>query len=249
MTLHVTDLDPHSLSKNGGLEDVSQVEKYRMSEEDYEKREGTLRAWKKKLLATDPERAYELFPSLRPKELPEGVAPVTEAASVEGIAVGSRCECSPGARRGAVAYVGKVKELGVGYWVGVKFDEPVGRSDGSVLGKVYFEAGKGYGGFLRGYNVAVGEYPPLELDLGDVMGAEESKAEPPAPASAAGAAGAAATAAPSEASAAAAAGGEGTAPATDAPVKVHAGSRTAGLRVVRRGVADSDDEDSDDDEL
>jgi hypothetical protein len=30
--------DPFSLSRNGGLEDVSQVEKYRMSDEDYTKR-------------------------------------------------------------------------------------------------------------------------------------------------------------------------------------------------------------------
>lgn len=40
--------DPFSLSKNGGLEDVSKVQKYRMSEEDYDTRKGTLREWIKK---------------------------------------------------------------------------------------------------------------------------------------------------------------------------------------------------------
>ena len=37
------DDDPFSLSRAGGLEDTSKVAKYRMSEEDYDKREGTLR--------------------------------------------------------------------------------------------------------------------------------------------------------------------------------------------------------------
>lgn len=43
LQVHVTDDDPFSLTRGGGLEDVSQVQKYRMSEEDYDKRKGTLR--------------------------------------------------------------------------------------------------------------------------------------------------------------------------------------------------------------
>ena len=43
MEIHIKDNDPHSLSKNGGLEDVSLVEKYEISEEAYEKREQTVR--------------------------------------------------------------------------------------------------------------------------------------------------------------------------------------------------------------
>ena len=38
MRLHVVDTDPFSLSRGGGLEDVSLVKKYEMSEEDYDKR-------------------------------------------------------------------------------------------------------------------------------------------------------------------------------------------------------------------
>ena len=34
-TIHITDLDPNSLSANGGLEDVSLVKKYEISEDDY----------------------------------------------------------------------------------------------------------------------------------------------------------------------------------------------------------------------
>ncbi|CAM9894748.1 unnamed protein product [Heterosigma akashiwo] len=45
MEIHVVDDDPYSLSRGGGLEDVSQVEKYRMTEEDYDRRSGTIRDW------------------------------------------------------------------------------------------------------------------------------------------------------------------------------------------------------------
>lgn len=37
MEIHVIDNDPFSLSRMGGLEDVSKIQKYRMSEEDYDK--------------------------------------------------------------------------------------------------------------------------------------------------------------------------------------------------------------------
>lgn len=38
MRLHVVDKDPFSLSKGGGLEDVSLIKKYEISEADYDKR-------------------------------------------------------------------------------------------------------------------------------------------------------------------------------------------------------------------
>ena len=53
-TIHITDLDPHSLSANGGLEDVSLVKKYEISEEDYVKREDNFRKWKQDKKAADP---------------------------------------------------------------------------------------------------------------------------------------------------------------------------------------------------
>lgn len=44
LQIHVADDDPFSLTRGGALEDLSRVEKYRMSEEDYDKRKGTLRS-------------------------------------------------------------------------------------------------------------------------------------------------------------------------------------------------------------
>jgi tubulin-folding cofactor B len=37
MEIHIKDTDPYSISKHGGLEDVSQVEKYNMKDDDYDK--------------------------------------------------------------------------------------------------------------------------------------------------------------------------------------------------------------------
>lgn len=53
------------------------------------------------------------------------------------ISVGSRCKIENGAR-GTVSYVGKVVDLGPGYYIGVLLDEPFGNSDGKVKGVKYF---------------------------------------------------------------------------------------------------------------
>merc|ERR1719421_394311 len=44
MEIHIKDTDPHSISLHGGLEDVSQVEKYVMADEEYDKMKNTVRA-------------------------------------------------------------------------------------------------------------------------------------------------------------------------------------------------------------
>lgn len=45
MRLHVVDTDPFSLSRGGGLEDVSLIEKYTISEDDYDKRTRHALSW------------------------------------------------------------------------------------------------------------------------------------------------------------------------------------------------------------
>jgi tubulin-specific chaperone B len=72
-------------------------------------------------------------------------------------------------RRGIVAYIGPVPEIPGGPvaapWVGVLLDEPVGKNDGSVAGKKYFNVpdGKKRGVFVRPDRVEVGDFKP-ELD-------------------------------------------------------------------------------------
>jgi tubulin-specific chaperone B len=86
--------------------------------------------------------------------------------SVAGMEVGMRCEVTLGGRRGEVCYVGEVPELsGGGHWVGVRFDEPVGKSHGSAKGKQYFECNDHHGGWVRGYKLKVGDYPEKEFNF------------------------------------------------------------------------------------
>jgi hypothetical protein len=96
---------------------VCQIEKYRMTEEDYDKRAGTLRAFKREQLAKDP--TFKFFPKPKAAEgADEEAKPDVESeACIEGITVGSRCEVQPGGRRGTVAFVGHVPQIAPGYWV------------------------------------------------------------------------------------------------------------------------------------
>ena len=94
------------------FEDVSKVEKYVMSDAEYDKREDSYRNFRKKMLAKDPN--WTPFGTCTP-QLP--VDHLKEEA--DKIKVGDRCETTVGARRGEVKYVGKVTGFQRGYWVGI----------------------------------------------------------------------------------------------------------------------------------
>lgn len=110
-------------------------------------------------------RMKKLDPNYEPPPEPEVVTdPEHQAEEAAAISVGQRCQAKVGQRRGEVKYVGKVEGIGKGYWVGVQYDEPVGKNDGSAKGKRYFECLPKYGGFIRPVNVDVGDFPERGLD-------------------------------------------------------------------------------------
>lgn len=47
----------------------------------------------------------------------------------------------------------------------LQYDEPVGKNDGSIKGRQYFECGAAYGGFVRPALVRTGDYPPFDEDF------------------------------------------------------------------------------------
>lgn len=158
-TIHVVDTDPHSLSAHGGLENVENVQKYKISEEAYNKRENTYRKYRDEKQKTDPTWTATRGMAPHPLDVNESIEPC--------IKVGERAEIAPGGRRGEVMFVGsKLEGLPAGWWIGVRYDEPVGKNDGSVKGVRYFQATKGFGGFVRPSRVTTGDFAPLD-DLDD----------------------------------------------------------------------------------
>ena len=123
--IHVNDTNPNAKATLGEFEDVSKVEKYVMDDKEYDKRGDTFRKFRERQLKVNPN-----FKSYLGEVDKDHLK-----AEAEQIMVGSRCETNVGARRGEVAYVGKVVGLGKGYWIGIKLDEPSGDSDGKVKDK------------------------------------------------------------------------------------------------------------------
>lgn len=176
--IHVVDTDPGSLSANGWLEDVSKVEKFVLSDEAYDARENTYRKFKESKLKDDPTWTLEKELAMRkgtwvpPKPKVDDPDFGKSDAEVRGIVnafanapagAPPRCSCEPGDRRGVVLHVGPVEGLPAGWWIGVKYDEPLGRNDGSVKGVRIFECPPSYGGFLRPDKVQVGEqFTPID---------------------------------------------------------------------------------------
>ncbi|MQM04348.1 hypothetical protein Taro_037142 [Colocasia esculenta] len=152
--IHIVDLDPSSVTSGGWLEDTSLVEKYTISEDAYNKRDSNFRKFKEKLVSVNPAQGNKL-PDNHMEEL------------CTNFKIGDRCEIQPGEKRGVVKFVGKGETLAPGFWVGVELDEPLGKHDGTVKGKRYFECPPQHGLLLRPDKVKVGDYPerdPFEED-------------------------------------------------------------------------------------
>ncbi|XP_022925171.1 tubulin-folding cofactor B [Cucurbita moschata] len=148
--LHIIDLDPSSVTSGGWLEDTSLVEKYQISEEAYEKRDDTFRKFKEKLASQNPSAFESKISDNYMEEL------------CANIKVGDRCEVEPGKIRGSVKFVGRAESLAPGFWVGVQYDEPLGKNDGKVKGIRYFDSPPLHGAMVRPDKVKVGDYPELD---------------------------------------------------------------------------------------
>lgn len=136
-----------------------------MPAEEYAKKSDSVLAWKKaqKLGRFDPDA---------PNQEKAKIAAFAEEVETRGIAVGKRCRVGGNdARRGEVKYVGEVKEIpgGLGAWVGIQLDEPVGKNDGSIGEARYWgqpsELKRGV--FVRPERVEIGDWPVMD-DLEDM---------------------------------------------------------------------------------
>lgn len=145
---------------------LNNVEKFEISEEEYAKRADTVKAFleKNKLGKYNEEEMKRKAEEKRQEEQ-------AEAAAAELCKVGNRCEvCVPNQpkRRATVMYVGKT-HFKEGWWVGVKYDEPLGKNDGTVNGKQYFECLPKYGGFVKPIYIKIGDFLEEEYDLDEEL--------------------------------------------------------------------------------
>jgi tubulin-folding cofactor B len=157
-------VDTRPVSARPNFSSTAGVEKFVLSEEEYEKKTDSVLAWKKaqKLGRFDPNA---------PSHEQARIAEIAREIEARGIAVGKRCRVGQDdTKRGEIKYVGDVKEIpGVGAWVGVQLDEPVGKNDGSIGGTRYWgeESELKRGVFVRPERVEVGDFPALD-DLEDM---------------------------------------------------------------------------------
>ncbi|ODV62765.1 Alf1p, partial [Ascoidea rubescens DSM 1968] len=152
--LHVNDTRPDSelneLAKrqnscNDKNEDNSNNnnnnEFFKLNEEDYSKKENTVRSWK---LKNKLGRFNEGYSANKQKEIDE-----TNLLSLN-YKIDDRCKVIKDNRIGTIKYIGKIKEIDNDFiWVGIEFDEPVGKNNGSIKNYHYFNCKKNYGGFLK----------------------------------------------------------------------------------------------------
>lgn len=154
--IHVQDKNPNSILSEFTEEKAD--DGFKLSDEAYEKRSDSVLQWKKdqRLGRFDPD--YDA----RMKQLE-----AENASLANSIQVGDRCRTIniSGERRGQVKYVGKIPSLDDGqkFWVGIEFDEPVGKNDGSLDGVRYFSAKAGYGSFVPPNKVEVGYFPEEDI--------------------------------------------------------------------------------------
>lgn len=145
--LHIIDLDPSSVTSGGWLEDTSLVEKYKISEEAYDKLDCNFRKFKEKLISQNPASHESKLSDNYMEDI------------CADFKVGDRCEVEPGEKRGVVKFVGRAETVGPGFWVGIQLDEPLGKHNGMVKGKRYFDCTPQHGVLVRPDKVKVGDYP------------------------------------------------------------------------------------------
>ncbi|KAF2901053.1 hypothetical protein ILUMI_05109 [Ignelater luminosus] len=155
MRLHVIDKFSIRNELNFG-----NVEKYEMAPEMYAKRSDTVRAF---LIKNKMGQYNEECIQKKQKQEEE------EQKLAETTVIGSRCKVSvPNApvKLGTVLFAGTVEGLS-GHWIGVKYDEPLGKNDGSYKGKEYFKCPPNYGAFVKPQSVLCGNFPEETYDLNE----------------------------------------------------------------------------------
>ncbi|PLW52627.1 hypothetical protein PCANC_06274 [Puccinia coronata f. sp. avenae] len=168
-TIDVVDMDPHAASQAGQYNDVSQVDKFELPKEEYEKRSDSLLAFKMRNKLgrfSDSDSAAHKQDPVRPM--------IDQSELHERYPLGARCliasrnpssvQSEHSSSRGTVRFVGPVEfNQKHPFWIGVELDEPSGKNDGSVDSHRYFTCPPSRGIFVQPDRITIGDFPPIDL--------------------------------------------------------------------------------------
>jgi len=150
----------------GEFENTAAVDKFELTKEDYSKRRDTVQAYlKKNKMGKYNAEEMAALAAEKVKQEEEEKKLIDDGGIVEG----ARCQVTvPGSskRKGTIKFVGNV-HFQPGWWVGVQYDEPYGKNDGSVGDHRYFTCQNKYGGFVKPASVEAGDFPEDDLDFSD----------------------------------------------------------------------------------
>ncbi|PWN93959.1 hypothetical protein FA10DRAFT_224706 [Acaromyces ingoldii] len=148
MGLKVLDTRASEIRHQFGQEEEEKVEKYEMDDEVYAQRQDSVLAYKQRMkMGRFGEAAASATSDVNDvPDLPSNAQP------------GARCQVIEGERRGTIRFVGPTA-FAPGTWIGIEYDEPVGKNDGSIKGHRYFSAKPSHGGFVKPDKVDVGAFP------------------------------------------------------------------------------------------
>ncbi|CAF0875670.1 unnamed protein product [Rotaria sordida] len=143
------------------FDDTGDVPKYELTTEEYATRKNTARQFlqEHKIGKYNPTAQEEHAKKEKEKEK-------REEELANKINVNDRCEVAvptQPTKRGTIMFKGEV-HFKPGIWIGIRYDEPLGKNNGSVEGKKYFECPDKYGAFVRPSSVTIGDFPEVDLE-------------------------------------------------------------------------------------
>ncbi|KAL3729193.1 hypothetical protein ACJRO7_026311 [Eucalyptus globulus] len=145
--LPIIDVDPSSATSGGWSEDTSLVEKYQISDEAYDKHDGTFRKFKEKISSQN-------LSAFEPKITDNYMEDLCTNIKV------NRCEVEPGAKKGVLKFVGKAESLAPGFWVGLCTYWTLCCR---VKGTRYFRCPPLHGAVVRPDKLKVEDYPERDI--------------------------------------------------------------------------------------
>ncbi|KAL7075006.1 hypothetical protein ACQ4LE_005484 [Meloidogyne hapla] len=147
--VHVRDISQNSSSLIPQDSNTSSVEHYIIPDEKYSARKDTARKWKQEFLAARSSSSS---------------SPSCSDHIVNSMQVGKRCVIRTSGQKprfATLAYIGpthfgeKQEAIRPNIWVGVIYEKPEGKNDGSLDGKRYFTCKPNFGGFVLPTSVEV----------------------------------------------------------------------------------------------